>query len=1140
MSAAQVGTPLTRDGDESLGFVQSTRPSSEKSVDYGNTSMRSDTGDFHQYAHVEDATSISSSHFLERGSINRRTAEFVPRRASAGGTSEVTPTMEAAVALDVNHADDISRASSQSYFDTFDDEHGRQPQHQATSREDLFQPVKEDQVASSTAKYQTHSSDQLHPEHSATHPQFTNLGMTNSEAHMQLEPEYLSATSGIDTHVSSGPDSEEQNPAASVTAPPQIYDKCTRIWAMLWHPKKKLRINIPYSVVFRNGEFFTCLFTSNAGETQGEVHRRPASLTTEEVCEKLERRATLDAANITSYVAMVQHDDEHSAAITREALWPVMQHIGVPPPRPDGSSSSNHSQPHPDLYQVVRAYVHPYLGLRYTTTYTCEQPRVAYTTLLSHGRSAFNLLFQQTTQDSRPVVDLNTEVSRFIDKYAVLGSDADYFALALPTPSQSANESQMSLFDAAGHIILPEVLRRECERMTLAVVAFLSLAHNVLVKRLVCEFVQDFNKRLVMISIEDVELSGKVNTDTVQLPLKSQAALSHGPSVGALALARRVVEELEELGVDRPQTESEIYCPPVLPLPAGSNSTTYESAQSTSRGSIRPKSGGSKGRGVTSAKQTATSTSTGSKASTSTPGASTSTTSSIPAHHSTEGQYDYLDELAEEQRLSHVIGSTGGGASVADKQVSRDDQLPRAARPKSAQLSNKTARLLGSGAASAEQSSAGTNRAQSRLRENRDAVFERLTQPTSATSAASAATPGLAPSTAVETEFLMLHWRHAARTLRETLLRREDELQKAKQQVADLQQELTKEQERHAATAGRLLVAGEAASEEIERLREEIRSLKSSSRLAAAERALADAHDQIEKDRVRIAELESEAAHAKTLQSENLRLNEELARLRALTKDMQDPEGLPNSPTARRVVEEAKAKISELQDALSEERKSSQSLLIRAKANEFHCLTMAQFLDLLGITFNFVEDASSQPPMSSNSGLTSSISPSTSQQLPPPSHDSENSGTVGYDSGTGASSSSSSTSTSSSSASASSSSSGTSSPKYSNYMQAVCERMMILALQEPNASGGSSIKMTPSEVSAFVKKHYANFRSVILRAIQGDASWPLAKNLIQHDPAFNGARPNRLGTAFNIFSRLLATSHPVVTVRNVTSEGQHE
>lgn len=283
---------------------------------------------------------------------------------------------------------------------------------------------------------------------------------------------------------------------------------------------------IPDSIVFCNGQFHSALFTSQAqGDHCGEILRRSRLMTHQEVCARMLKLARADPANVTPYVAMVVHDDAHTAPVSHEAIGTVIQYFGGPAATPDSRSTPARL----DTFQLVRAYVHPYMGLRYATTYTCASPMTAQEMIKMHGKAAFtkglvrvdpsvlppgssscpppSLNTASLSGTNRSSVDLHrsysldTMVTRFADKYAVLPEDQPYFNLLVPT---APGEPERSLLE--GPVSLPDVLRRECERITISIVSFLAYAHGLCVKSLTCELIQNFDKQLILTSIDAIDL----------------------------------------------------------------------------------------------------------------------------------------------------------------------------------------------------------------------------------------------------------------------------------------------------------------------------------------------------------------------------------------------------------------------------------------------------------------------------------------------------------------------------------------------------------------------------------------------------------------------------------------------------------
>jgi hypothetical protein len=181
-----------------------------------------------------------------------------------------------------------------------------------------------------------------------------------------------------------------------------------------------------------------------------------------------------------------------------------------------------------DFYQCIRTWINPLYGLRYVTTYemnSCQStpsnddpgsgvaatPQSMDATTGRTGRSSSYWARTRTRGrgDVTPIAyTVNTMAARFSERYDIGSSDNPLY-----DPSTAATYG--GGVDARGQLTVPEVLVRECERMTVAIADFIRTAHGVPLQRLQCEFVQDFGKRMMLHAIIDATLvpTPAVNTE---------------------------------------------------------------------------------------------------------------------------------------------------------------------------------------------------------------------------------------------------------------------------------------------------------------------------------------------------------------------------------------------------------------------------------------------------------------------------------------------------------------------------------------------------------------------------------------------------------------------------------------------------
>lgn len=330
-----------------------------------------------------------------------------------------------------------------------------------------------------------------------------------------------------------------------------IGDRCARLWGMLWHAQFKLRLLIPDSILFCNGAFHSYLFSSK--QHRGEVRKKTfgadgasaaqqqqqqgPKMNLEAIRSTLVRKAEQDPSNVTPFVAILQEHDAKVSCVKYHALPRVLRSMGALPESHRLAQASFAGVPHQavdiDLYQLLRSYVHPLGGARFITTYV-------YSPDVGEGGLNMTSHVRAQAQGARPRHSLSTQVGRFADRYEVLPEERAFYEPPLGSDRSSEEKQQHSHSHHQDHPAAPAVadsILRECERMTLCVVEWLSRIHGIGVSRLALEFVQNYSRKLVLHSIIDVVFL-------------VEPSLHATPSLGM-----KLVREIEEAGDDELENE---------------------------------------------------------------------------------------------------------------------------------------------------------------------------------------------------------------------------------------------------------------------------------------------------------------------------------------------------------------------------------------------------------------------------------------------------------------------------------------------------------------------------------------------------------------------------------------------------------
>lgn len=611
-----------------------------------------------------------------------------------------------------------------------------------------------------------------------------------------------------------------------------IGDRCARVWGLLWHGDFKLRLSIPDSIIFCNGAFHSYLFSSS--RHRGEIRKKKGQLALEQIRESLVQSAEKDAANVTPYVAILQSHDTSLMPVPYTSLPRVLRSLGSLPREYRIAQASFAGVPkrndEVDLYQVIRAYVHPLHGLRFLTTYRFQGDAPDVHQMTSHA---------QPQTGAKPRHSIGTVCARFADRYPVLPEERAFY----DDPTSHRRDAASAALPA-----VPDAIARECERITLCVVEWLSRIHGVGCKTLQLEFIQNYSKKLLLHSVVDVIFHPEPTLETT-------------PSIGLQLLA--AVDDRGEEKQSESYTNAQMsgayqstytastappHARPTPPSSAAAESSSAAVSRAPSRpasATVRPASAsGRAGRqskaALMSSASSAAFTAPPPQSLTARPSRPASARPRPPAPPAGSATARTSDELEESFRNTQpprgFVGLASGAASM----------LPRTSRAKIMRDAEKSGLQF-------------ETLMQFETRTEMDDRMSRggLRPPASGVSVANLdGTP--AASAGGRADFLLFHWRSQARSAQDEIVRLNEELEESSRQWQQKETQLMSLLHMEEKKVATLSTQNQTSQMENQALRHELDSLRLSStqRHLEQETTITDLRKEVDVNHLIIARLE--------------------------------------------------------------------------------------------------------------------------------------------------------------------------------------------------------------------------------------------------------------------------------------------
>lgn len=337
------------------------------------------------------------------------------------------------------------------------------------------------------------------------------------------------------------------------------------VWTLLWNKKYKLRITIPETFVFCNGRFACRMFSSNNNNEIVKVRAQSTNL--HKLRTRLVNLARGDPLNSTSLAAIASHGDSRISAVPVEALPRVLREMVV---EPTDVLTANLDEPRIAQWMLVRQFFAPVQNLRFVCEYKALDLRNQHTKSFDVAPKAWtpngNNARTPRARGNEPttpkdeyelITTVHTFRSRFRANRIDLDGNYDQLAQNDATLSEDENEDEFGnrlqtdveltthAKDRGQNVVpdvnkpVPDVIVREVRRCTLAIVDYLLDVQGLDVTHIKCEFIQRFDKKLVLHDVYEIEFRDDIIFDNVlddmlehDMPMTGNGGLSGDQSFG--------------------------------------------------------------------------------------------------------------------------------------------------------------------------------------------------------------------------------------------------------------------------------------------------------------------------------------------------------------------------------------------------------------------------------------------------------------------------------------------------------------------------------------------------------------------------------------------------------------------------------
>jgi len=284
---------------------------------------------------------------------------------------------------------------------------------------------------------------------------------------------------------------------------------CSELLGLLYHKDFELKLNLPNSIIYCDGDFDRRVYTGPSRKSVGEVSQQKRYMDISEQKNKLLRCASVDPSGRDTWVAVLRFDDDNVRIVTAQALPRVLRSL---------KSSSNKNillsrsdtgpvPLRPPRWQSVRSYIHPKNDL----TYCCSYDKSKKTDRQRSSRKAWGARDVTRKASSTPTTEIIPYY--FSERYR------NYDTFPLVSNADTALYDQPAYDPDAGLVdddVVPDTVSRECKRLIAGIVSFFEQVYGLELSYLACDFVQDTDGRLVLNDICAAHVEGNEDGGTVE------------------------------------------------------------------------------------------------------------------------------------------------------------------------------------------------------------------------------------------------------------------------------------------------------------------------------------------------------------------------------------------------------------------------------------------------------------------------------------------------------------------------------------------------------------------------------------------------------------------------------------------------
>jgi hypothetical protein len=286
---------------------------------------------------------------------------------------------------------------------------------------------------------------------------------------------------------------------------------CTELWGLLYSPDYQLNLRISDTLLYYDGRFDCRLYTAESGK--GAIRQSLQDLDNSEQTNAVCRGARPNPRGGTMHRALVRYDDEHVQLASESSIPRILRML---------NSRNDKMSIVPPQWQCMRSYEHPLNDTVLTCTFSRDpsrrptEPKHKQRNPSSTNQPPWGSGRKKEAPEKAEEQPhyLNTTAYSFHKRYLDLDLDLD---LDLEANDKVGREED-SMYDRPQDVTkraepkdmrdIAESLVRETERTLEKVVSFLEKVHELDIREITGDFIQNAEKQLVLVDICDADVRG--------------------------------------------------------------------------------------------------------------------------------------------------------------------------------------------------------------------------------------------------------------------------------------------------------------------------------------------------------------------------------------------------------------------------------------------------------------------------------------------------------------------------------------------------------------------------------------------------------------------------------------------------------